>query len=188
MEEAGIVDLLWNRMETAIDVLSETFGKRLFRMAENILGSREDAQECVNDTYLALWNAIPPARPESLAAFVFRTGRSIALNQLRRNTAQKRGGGGYTLSLDELADCIFGGSLPEERWNTKLLGQTIDRFLDTVSRENRVIFLRRYWFGDSIKDLAVCTGLTESAVSVRLNRIRDKLKKYLITEGYFHEA
>ena len=186
MEDMKILDLLWARAESAIEALAEKFGARLHRTAMNILGNFQDAQECVNDTYLALWNTIPPQRPEPLAGFVHRVGRNTALKRLRQDTVRKRDGS-YDLSLEELAGCIPGGSL-EEAWDAKVLGQTIDRFLDTVSRENRVIFLRRYWFGDSIKDLAVCTGLTESAVSVRLNRIRDKLKKYLITEGYFHEA
>lgn len=182
MEDAKILDLLWVRAESAIAALAEKFGARLHRMAMNILGNFQDAQECVNDTYFALWNAIPPQRPEPLAGYVYRVGRNTAMKRLRANTARKRDST-YDLSLDELAAWIPGSSL-EDSWNAKILGQAIDRFLDTISRENRVIFLRRYWFGDSVKAIAQDTGLAENTVSVRLNRVRSKLKDYLTEEGY----
>ena len=186
MEDGKILDLLWARAESAIEALAEKFGPRLHRTAMNILGNTQDAQECVNDTYLALWNAIPPRRPEPLAGFVHRVGRNTALKRLRRDTARKRSSA-YDLSLEELADCIPGGNL-EEVWDAKALGQAIDRFLDTVSRENRAVFLRRYWFGDTVKDIAQSMGMTENVISVRLNRLRAKLKDELIKEGYFDEA
>lgn len=186
MEDTRILDLLWARAESAIGALAEQFGARLYRTAINILGNSQDAQECVNDTYLALWNAIPPKRPEPLAGFVHRVGRNTALNRLRQDTAQKRSGA-YDLSLEELAGCIPGGSF-EEAWDARVLGQTIDAFLATLSRENRVIFLRRYWFGDAVKDIARHFGMTENAVSVRLSRLRASLKDYLIKEECYYEA
>ena len=186
MEDGKILDLLWARAENAIEALAEKFGARLLQTAMNILGSFQDAQECVNDTYLALWNAIPPQRPEPLAGFVHRVGRNTALKRLRQNTALKRCST-YDLSLEELSGCIPGSTM-EETWNAKVLGQAIDAFLDTVSRENRVIFLRRYWFGDTIKDIAQNLSMTESAVSVRLNRLRASLKDYLIREECYDEA
>lgn len=186
MEDMKILDLLWARAESAIEALSEKFGARLHRTAVNILGNFQDAQECVNDIYLALWNTIPPQRPEPLAGFVHRVGRNTALKRLRQDTARKRDSS-YDLSLEELAGCIPGSSL-EEAWDAKVLGQTIDRFLDTVSRENRVIFLRRYWFGDAIKDIAQSLGMTENVISVRLSRLRANLKDYLIREECYYEA
>lgn len=177
-----ITQLLWHRSETALSELAREFGQRLYQTAMNILGIREDAEESVNDTYLALWNAIPPKKPEPLAPFVYRTGRNIALNHLRHRSAQKRSG--YEVSLDELAGCIAGPDL-WEMLDARALGRAIDTFLDTLTTENRVIFLRRYWFGDSVKSIAASFAMTESAVSVRLSRTREKLKIYLTEEGFY---
>ena len=186
MECGRILTLLWNRAESAITALAETYGRRLYLTAMNILGNHLDAEECVDDTYLAIWNAIPPQQPDPLAGFVYKTGRNISLNRLRADRAEKRNSR-YDLSLEELAECLSGPGL-EETLDARALGQDIDRFLDAVSRENRVIFLRRYWFGDAVKDIAQSMGMAENAVYVRLNRLRVKLKDYLIKEGYFDEA
>lgn len=182
MDDKTIIDLLWNRIESAIDALAAKFGQQLRAMARNSLGSARDAEESVNDTYLAVWNTIPPQRPDPLSAFVYKIGRNQALNRRRSLTAQKRSAG-YDLSLDELAGCIPGPAL-EETVEARELGLAIDAFLDTVSRESRVIFLRRYWFGDSVKQIARALGMTENAVSVRLSRTREKLRTYLNKEGY----
>lgn len=179
MEDLQIIDLLFQRAEEALTAMAKRFGKRLYATAINLVSNPQDAEECVSDTYIAVWNAIPPLRPASLSAYVYRTGRNIALNRLRSNSAQKRSG--YELSLNELEGCIP-APCPEDG---RALGQTIDAFLNTLSRENRVIFLRRYWFGDSVKDIAQTFGMTENAVSVRLSRTRDTLKAYLIKEGYY---
>lgn len=183
MDDSTIIDLLFQRAEGAIDALANRFGGQLRRIAANILSSPQDAEECVADTYLAVWNAIPPQRPAALGGFVCKVGRNIALNRLRSNLAQKRNSR-YDLSLEELAGCLPGPGL-EDTLNSRELGRAIDSFLDTLSRENRVIFLRRYWFGDSVKDIARISGLSENLVSVRLNRIREKLRHYLIKEGLF---
>ena len=177
-----ITALLWARSEEAVVQLAKSFGRRLYQTAMNILGIHEDAEESVSDTYLAVWGAVPPKQPEPLAPFVYRTGRNIALNRLRSNSAQKRGG--YDVPLSELEACIAGPDLWEQI-NARALGKAIDTFLDTVSHESRVIFLRRYWFGDSVKDIARALSLTENAVSVRLSRTRDKLKAYLTEEGFY---
>lgn len=182
MEDSHIIKLLFARSETAIAALARRFGARLQSMAANILGSTRDAEECVNDTYLAVWNAIPPERPSPLAPYVYRIGRNTSLKRLRANTAQKRDNA-YDLSLDELADCIPDRS-PEHTWEVRELGRAIDRFLDTQSKENRVIFLRRYWFGDSVAHIAETLGMRPGTVSVRLNRMRDSLKHYLNKEGF----
>lgn len=183
MSDEQIIRLLWARLEKGLHALADRFGKRLHQTAMNILGSRQDAEEAVNDTYLALWNTIPPAKPSPLAGFVYKVGRNTALKRLRANTALKRVST-YDLSLDELAEAISGGTL-EETWDAKQLGQAIDRFLDTISAANRRLFLRRYWFGDRVKDLAAAEGMTENALSVRLSRIREQLRDYLIKEGLY---
>jgi len=183
MEDKRILSLLWERAENAIIALSAAFGKRLQHTAMNILGNHHDAEESVNDTYLAVWNAIPPGKPDPLAPYVYRIGRNVALNHLREKTAQKRDSS-YDLSLDELAGSIAGPDLWEQL-SARELGRAMDVFLDTVSRENRVIFLRRYWFGDSVQDIAKALSLTPGAVSIRLGRTRDKLKVYLTEEGFY---
>lgn len=178
MDDHSILELLWQRAENAIAALAERFGGRLYATAMNLLHDPQDAEECVNDAYLAVWNSVPPKRPEPLGPYVWRIGRNIALNRLRANTAQKRSG--YELSLDELAGCIPAPCLEDGR----ALGRAMDAFLDTIDTKNRVIFLRRYWFGDSVKDIAKQLGMTENAVSVRLSRTRDSLRQYLTKEGY----
>ena len=185
MEDKQIIKLLFDRSEQALTLLAHKFGPRLLHTARNILGDSQDAEECVSDTYLALWNAIPPSRPDPLAGFVFKTGRNLALKRLRHNTAEKRNSQ-YDLSLEELSGCIPGSSL-EEALSARALGQAIDRFLTALPRESRIMFLRRYWFGDSVGQIAAALGCTENTVSVRLNRCRNKLRTYLEQEGFFHE-
>lgn len=186
MDAGKILSLLWARSETAIEALALNYGRRLYQTAFNILSDRLDAEECVDDTYLAVWNAIPPRKPDPLAGFVFRTGRNISLNRLRSRQADKRNSS-YDLSLDELAGCIPAPAL-EEQLDARALGQAIDRFLEEQTRENRILFIRRYWFGDSVRDLAQLLTIKENAVSVRLSRLRDKLKDYLTKEGLFDAA
>ena len=181
MEDRQILTLLWQRAEGAIPALAQKFGNLLYRIAHNLLGSAQDAEECVNDTYLAVWNSIPPNRPEPLQPYVCRIGRNIALNRLRSAAAQKRSG--YEIPLEELEGCLSGASL-EDEIDARLLGRAIDRFLDTVPQSSRVIFLRRYWFGDSIQLIARDRAMTPNAVSVQLSRIRQKLRTYLTEEGF----
>ena len=183
MEDGKILSLLLSRLEAGLDALAKKYGPRLLRTARNILGQAQDAEEAVNDTYLAVWNAIPPARPDPLSGYVYRVGRNVALKRLRSDRAQKRDGG-YQLCLEELAEHLSGGCL-EELWEAKELGQAIDRFLAGQSAANRRLFLRRYWFGDRVKDLAREEGTTEGAVSARLARMRESLKAYLTQEGYY---
>lgn len=182
MDDNKIMALLWQRSESAIQAMADRFGRRLQKIALNILGSIRDAEESVSDTYLAVWNAIPPRRPDPLAGFVYQTGRNQALKKLRSRSALKRSGN-YDLSLEELAGCIPGPAL-EETVEAKELGGAIDRFLDLQSAQSRAIFLRRYWFGDSVKEIARDLGMKEPAVSLRLSRTREKLHKFLVKEGY----
>lgn len=181
VDDRQILRLLWERMEEAITALAQKFGRGLHALAMNILNSRPDAEEAVNDTYLALWNAIPPERPDPLTPYVYRVGRNTALKKLRYNTAQKRCSD-YTLSLDELAESLPGGTV-EETLDAKVLGQAIDRYLSTLSAANRMLFMRRYWYGDPVKEIAAGFGMCPDTVSVRLNRLRAGLRDYLYKEG-----
>lgn len=182
MDDKTILDLLWQRSEQAIGALMTRFGAPLHRICMNILGDAQDAQECVSDTYLAVWNAIPPKRPEPLSPYVCRVGKNIAIKRLRSNTAQKRNSQ-HDLSLEEL-EPYLGAAALDETLSAQELGRLINAFLDTVKRDNRILFLRRYWFGDSIAAIAQDLGMTENAVSVRLSRIRDQLRAYLQKAGY----
>ena len=177
MDDRALIQMLFDRAEAFFDGLAQRFGRRLTLTALNILNSTEDAEECVNDTYLAIWNAIPPAKPDPLAPYVYRTGKNIALNQLRARNTQKRGG--YELSLEELSACVPAPSPDLE------LGRGLNDWLGTLPQKDRVIFLRRHWFGDSVNDIAQGMRMTESAVSVRLHRLKNQLKIYLTKEGYY---
>lgn len=183
MDDREIVALLWNRAERAIDALKAKFGKNLYRIAINILEDHQDAEEAESDTYLALWNAIPPAQPNPLPPYVYKVGRNTALKHLRRKSADKRQSR-YDLSLEELAEILPAGTL-EDTIDARALGCAISAFLDTLRREDRVLFVRRYWFGDDIGALAKLFALTASNVSVKLHRIRTKLKDYLYKEGFW---
>lgn len=186
MEDKTIIELLWQRSESALGALERKFGRGLHRLAMNILDSPEDAQEVENDTYLALWNAIPPARPDPLSAFVYKVGRNLSLKRLRSRTAQKRDDR-YDVCLEEL-EGILPGSTLEQALDARALGLAIDRFLGSLDPDSRVLFLRRYWFGDDIEHLARQRRLSAGTVTVRLHRIRVKLKHYLIKEGLWNET
>lgn len=177
MDEKQLMQLLWDRSECAPEALSQAYGKLLYRIAHNILSDHQMAEECVNDAILALWDAIPPNRPSPLISYACGIVRNIALNRRREQTE-------YDLSLDELADFIP-APRANDALNAKELGQIVNAFLGTIGRKNRNIFLRRYWFGDSVKEIALAFSMTENAVSVRLSRTRDKLRAYLIQEGYY---
>lgn len=177
MDDRELLQLFRERAEKVFDLLARRFGRRLHLTAMNILDCEQDAEECVNDTYLSLWNAIPPAAPEPLTPYVLRTGKNIALNRLRARNTQKRGG--YMLSLEELA-----GTVPAPEQDAQL-GKALNQWLSTLSKRDRIIFLRRHWFGDGVKDIAKALGTTENAVSLRLHRLKQQLKTYLIQEGYY---
>lgn len=183
MDDNEIIGLFWARIEGAIDALRQKYGKLLLKTAMNILCDRQDAEEAENDTYLAVWNAIPPATPDPLCAYVLRIGRNNSLKLLRARSADKRNRG-YEVCLEELADILPGENL-EEQMDARELGRAINRFLDTLDKQSRMLFVKRYWFGDHIPSLAKEMGLTQGAVSVRLHRTRNKLKDYLYKEGFW---
>ena len=182
MDDKEIIGLFWARIERAIDVLRQKYGKLLLKTAMNILCDRRDAEEAENDTYLAVWDTVPPARPDPLCAYVLKIGRNTSLKLLRTRTAQKRSG--YEVCLDELAEVLPGETL-EEQMDARELGRAINRFLAAQDKQSRVLFVKRYWFGDDICTLSKELGLTQGAASVRLHRTRSKLKDYLQKEGFW---
>ena len=183
MEDSIIISLFDERSEQAIAELDRKYGAVVKRTAANILDSLSDVEECVNDTYLGVWNAIPPERPDPLISFVCRIARNLAVKRFHSNTAQKRNSR-YNLVLDELAECIPSTTDVESDFAAKELSAAVSRFLDTVSYEDRFCFVRRYWYADSVSDIAVTTNSSPHRISVRLFRTRKKLSKYLKEEGF----
>lgn len=185
MEDQKIIALLWQRVERGLEMVEKAFGKRLYAIAMNILDCHSDAEESVSDTYLAVWNTIPPQKPDPLAGYVYKTGRNLALNRLKYNMAEKRNSR-YDLSIDELENCIPAPAL-EETVEARELGAAINRFLHTLNPDSRALFLRRYWFGDSVQEIAKDLSMSPNAASVRLGRIRTQLRDFLMKEGYINE-
>ena len=155
------------------------YGKVCHKISYNILNNRLDAGECVNDTYLGTWNAIPPQRPNPLLAFVCKLVRRYSLMRHRANTAMKRNST-YDVALNEIENCISTKERIEDTLEAKALARVIESFLDSLTEENRIIFMRRYWFSDSYEEIAKRMGMTEKNVSVRLTRTRKQLRNYLI--------
>ena len=181
MEDQQIIDLYWQRNTQAIDVTEEKYGGQLQQMAENLLEVHEDAEECVNDTYLAAWNSMPEQRPQVLCAFLCRITRNLALKKHAYNQAQKRNTA-KTIPLDELYETV-GKDVIQESWDAMHLAETISAMLRMQSDEARNIFLRRYWFCDSVKDIAKRFGVSESKVKSSLMRTRNRLKEQINKQG-----
>lgn len=179
MDDNAIIELFFARSEQAIRELDSQYGRTCHKLSYNILNSRQDAEECVNDAYLGAWNVIPPTRPSPLLAFVCKIVRNLSLMRYHADRAAKRGGGSYTAALEELKDCLASPRTVEGDLEEQELVHVIEEFLETLSAENRVIFMRRYWFSDSCGEIAARTGLSEKNVSVRLTRIRKQLRYYL---------
>jgi RNA polymerase sigma-70 factor (ECF subfamily) len=184
MDDAKIVRLFWDRDEQAISATADKYGNYCTAIARNILGNREDAEECVNDTYLNAWNAMPPHRPGVLSTFLGKITRNLSFDRYKHNTADKRGGGETTAVLDELLDLVSDTDSVEQELDRKELVEAIDTFLGTLSDRKRDIFVCRYWYFDSISAIAASFGMTENSVSVQLNRIRQKLHDYLLERGF----
>lgn len=183
LEDGKIIELFLARAEQAIVELSAKYGTACRRIARNILKNDLDAEECVNDTYLAAWNTIPPQKPDPLRTYIFRIVRNIAIAKYHANTSEKRNSY-YDVVLEELENCLPTSTTVEQEISTKELSRQIDRFLSTLDEENQVMFVRRYWYSDSISDIAKRFKMSNNNVSVRLSRIRDKLKIYLRKEGF----
>ena len=184
MDDEKIIRLYWDRNEQAIPATADKYGNYCTSIAKNILGNCEDAEECVNDTYLHAWNSIPPHRPNRLSAFLGKIVRNVSFNCYKRNSAYKRGGGQTAMVLDEIAEFVSGTDSVEQEIDRKELIKAIDGFLDSLSFEKKNIFVCRYWYFDRISDIAIRFGMTENHVSVTLSRLRNKLHRYLSERGF----
>lgn len=184
MDDAEIVQLFLERDEKAIPETASKYGNYCTSIAKNILGNNEDAEECVNDTYLRTWNAIPPHKPKKLSTFLGKIVRNLSFDRYKRNKADKRGGGEIQLVLDELEGCVSGSDNVEQAYETKELTCVINDFLAELPEDKRSIFICRYWYTDSISDIADRYRMTGSAVAMMLKRLRMKLQNYLAERGY----
>ena len=183
MDDKEILDLYFDRSELAIQETDRKYGPYCYKIAIHILSDPADAEESVNDTYLAAWNAMPPRRPNVLSAFLGKLTRYISLDRWKKRGALKRGGGQVALSLEELEECVAGGNDPEKEADRKELLRYLNRFLDSLPETQRKVFVCRYWYLESIPEIAARFGFSESKVTAMLHRLREKLRKRLEMEG-----
>lgn len=182
MDDKGILDLYWSRSERAISETAGKYGAYCYTIANNILSSREDAEESVNDTYLAAWNSMPPKRPSCLPAFLGKITRYISLDRWKQRSRLKRGGGEVTLCLEELEGCLSGKESLEDALIRKETLASVNRFLAALPETERKVFLRRYWYLDPVAQIAERFGFSQSKVHSMLHRTREKLGKHLKKE------
>lgn len=181
MEDGKIIELFFARNEDAIRHADDTYGRRLFALADNIVKNDQDAEESVSDTYMKAWDTIPPKKPMHLFAYLAKICRNFALKKLDWRAAAKRNAEVVSLT-QEMEVCIPDVSRDRDM-EARELGQILDAFLRTLSEENQMVFLRRYWYVDTVAEIAVRYGISESAVQMRLNRTKHKLAAYLAKEG-----
>lgn len=184
MEDNKIIKLFFDRSEDAVKEAERKYRALFLHIAKNILGSTADADECVNDALLGLWHSIPPEKPDCLRAYACKIVRNLAVKKYHYNTAQKRNSF-YDCALDELAECIPSAETTESEYAAKELGEMLNRFLASLDSENRMFFIRRYWYADPVKAIAEKTGVKEHTISVKLSRTRQKLRKFLEKEGFY---
>ncbi len=183
MEDTQIIALYWERDERAISETAEKYGRYCHSVAYRILRNNEDSEECVNDTYTGVWNSIPPHKPELFSAFLAKITRRLSLNRLRSRLTEKRGGGQYAVTLEELGECIPSSFTAEDMLQTHELTRILNEFLEGLSTEERRVFLCRYWYLDPVKDIAKRFSFGESKVKMMLKRTREKLLTHLEKEG-----
>ena len=181
MDDSKIMELFFARNEDAIKHTDDTYGRRLFHLADNIVHNDQDAEESVNDTYMKAWDTIPPQRPEHFFAYIAKICRNFALKRIDWQKAKKRNAEVVSLT-QEMENCIP-DTYRDREADARELGRILDAFLRTLTPENQMVFLRRYWYVDTIAEIAVRYGISESAVQMRLNRTRSKLAMYLAKEG-----
>ena len=184
MDDQQIIDLYWSRSETAIAETDRKYGKYCYSIAYNILTNNEDAEESVSDTYMAAWKAMPPKRPSILATFLGKITRHLSIDRWRTRNRYKRGGGEIVLALEELEDCIADRQTVEKNYERKQLALVFNRFLEALPETERRIFLCRYWYLDSISDIANYFGFSDSKVASMLLRLRKRLRTHLEKEGH----
>ena len=181
MEDAKIIELYNERSELAVAETEHKFGKMLFSIAMNILSNREDSEETVNDTYGKAWNTIPPEEPKFLGAWLGKITRNLSISRWRKNKAQKRSG--IEIMLSELEECIPSGDDVETESENGEVTAAINRWFETMSKEDRIYFIRRYWYGDSVSELAKKTKIPPKKLSSKMFRLRKSLKEFLEKEG-----
>ena len=184
MEDREIIQLYFDRNEEAIRQTEQQYGHYCFTVAYHILFDRDDSEECVNDTWLKTWQLIPPQRPKYLKYFLAKITRGFAVNRLRTKTRDKRGGSEADIALEELENVLSSGSDPEKEYDRKELGRLISRFLSREKKQDAALFVRRYFYAESVRIIAQQYGMSENTVSLRLSRMREKLKEELTKEGY----
>ncbi len=184
MLDEEIIELFCARSEEALKELESKYGKMCLQTSYNILGNHSDAEECVNDSYLGVWNAIPPTRPNPLLTYVLKIVRNVSLTRYHKDHALKRNSS-YDVAVEELADFLESKDSIDRLMEANELTSAIEEFLETISQENRVIFMRRYWFYDDYDNIAKKVGLSVKNVSVRLTRLRKQLQEYLAERGIF---
>ena len=182
MEDEKIIALYWSRDQQALGESQRKYGAFCLRLSENILASREDAEECVSDTWLRAWDTMPPQRPNSLRAYLSRICRNLSLDRWRAKRAQKRGEGLEVL-LEELEDCVPAVPSAEAAAESREITRCIDQWLGTLEQEDRTAFLRRYWYGQQVKELAKQAGCAPQKMAQRLYRLRQSLRRALEEEG-----
>ena len=183
MDDEMILDLYWARSESAVSETANKYGNYCFSISDNILQNNEDAEECVNDTYLKTWNAIPPRRPSNFRAFLGKIIRNLSLNRYKERKTEKRGGGETALLFSELEDCVPSNNYVETEYEANQTVEEINSFLTSMDNESRIVFVRRYWYADSVRTIAESFQMSESKVMSMLFRIRKRLKAYLEKEG-----
>ncbi len=184
MDDNGIIQLYWDRNNQAISATSEKYGHYCKAIAKNILNNEEDAEECVNDTYLNAWNSMPTHWPKQLATFLGKITRNLSFNKYKRDHAEKRGGGEISLVLDELTDCVSDVDNVEQIIDRQELAKAISSFVRSIPIERRNMFVRRYWYADPVSDIAQDYGMLQGTVSKTLERTRKQLKEYLTERGF----
>lgn len=184
MQDDKIVALYWQRDENAIRETEQKYGRYLSRIAHNILSDVEDSREAVNDTYLKAWNSMPPHRPDVLATYLGKITRQLSIDIFRRRNREKRRASEYALSLSELEECVCGDNSTEQDLDLHLLGEAINAYLRTLTPQARNTFVGRYYYMDSIREVAAYYGMSESGVKSLLFRTRQGLKNYLEQEGF----
>ena len=184
MQDEQIVALYWERDESAITATQEKYAAYLTKIAHNILDDPGDSEESVNDTYLAAWNSIPPHKPSVLSTYLGKLTRRISIDRWRRRTSQKRGKGEFALSMTEMEDLMTDREDPQSVLDAKVLGELLNRFLRTLKPEERNAFIGRYYYMDTLRDVASYCGMSEGKAKSMLFRTRQHLRTYLEEEGY----
>ena len=185
MEDQQIIELFFSDPDSALEELRLKYANYCHTIAFNILGNNEDCEECINDTLLRVWNSIPPNRPSNLSAYVAKITRNLALDKLRKNNADRRGGGEALVALEEIGDILRSTSDIERIEESKEIIESINRFLETLTKTERGVFMHRYWMMDPVAIIASTYGMSLSKASSMLHRLRQRLRKHLEKEGIY---